>query len=207
MALSRTMSRGWWLLFATAGPSLFVALYLGIRFGFSWAVGVMVAASAVGVSVAIGYYARRISPSGILDLRQQSWAFVFGDTLCLAPILGLTAQVWGSARVSSVFAEWWWITLMVICGILVGLIMTSVDQKRYRDHDALAAYKEPDKQWHDKPVVWTIAALIGTATVPVLLTNCSERLVIIGLAVVYAGLLVVDEIRGVNPRWQYALDD
>lgn len=205
MALSHTMSRGWWKLFAVTGPVLFVLLYLGIRQGFSVTVGIAVAVISVGISVAIGCYARRIPLTRILDVRRQSWAFMFGDLFCLAPILALTASAWGSGYVSSIFAEWWWIVDMTFCGIVAGALMSHIDRKRYYKNKALAAYDQPDKQWHDKVVVWVIAALLAVATLPVVLTSCPERPWILGLFAVYAALLVIDELRKVDPCWQYGI--
>lgn len=207
MTLSRTMSRGWWRLFAITGPVLFVLLYLGIRLGFSVAVGIAVAIISVGISVAIGCYVRRIPPTRTLDVGRQSWAFMFGDPFCLAPILALTASAWGSGYISSIFAEWWWVVDLTFCGIVAGAMMSHIDRKRYDRNNALAAYDQPDKQWHDKVVVWVVAALLAVATVPVLLTSCPQRPWILGLFAVYAALLGIDELRKVDPRWQYGLDE
>lgn len=159
-----------------------------------------------GMPVYVTYVARKRSPWDVLNPRKQSWAFMFGDTLCVAPALSVAAAAWGLGLVPD-FArtKWWWVA-MIGLGIVASIVLTKADRKRYEENDALAAYERPDKIFHDKVVVRVLISSLLVLAFPLLFVWTIYTSIIVGLLAGWAVLIVIDDkFRFVDPKWQYDL--
>lgn len=153
----------------------------------------------------IGSAVQKRPPWSILNPKKQSWAYMFGDPLCIGFMLWVAADAWGKGLIPSFARESWWQYGMTAIGICAGLIMSAVDRRRYEKNGALAAYEMLDKIFHDKVVVLVLFSTSLICVLPLLWVWSVHTIVVLVLLAVYAALLVIDERRNVDPLWQYNL--
>ena len=172
-----------------------------------WPIVLVVALLASPVMpVIVTYLDRKRLPWDVLNPRKQSWAFMFGDTFCVAPALSVASVAWGVGRVPDFARTTWWWVAMIGLGIAASVVLTKADRKRYEENDALAAYECPDKIIHDKVVVPVLISSLLALALPLLFAWTIYTSIIVGLLAGWALLIVIDDkFRFVDPKWQYDL--
>lgn len=147
----------------------------------------------------------------LLDIRHQSWAYVFGDAFLLPASLMATTVIWQDQ--SQQMPHWvrsqWWFVAMATVTIVLSVALNVADTVRYRKYDATRALDNPGKVYHNWVVVPVLIGTLLITAVPVLFVEWSVwTAVVLSGVILWIVLVVVDDkLRFVNPHWQYRLWD
>ena len=110
-------------------------------------------------------------PTGLFDLRTQSWAFLLGDTILLPAALVIASAGWGVVNVSQHFWQFWWFAVALFVGFGAGVLFHLLDGITYTRAGARAALDSPTKLAHDfvaYPVLFGAMLALG---LPLLLAD------------------------------------
>lgn len=143
------------------------------------------------------------APLLVLNPKNQSWAFEFGDPFCIAPALVITALAWRDIPrdESHFYEQWWWMLTSAAVGLLFGLTFYVVDGAKYRKADVTKALKSPSKICHDLVVYPILSGTLVYGGVPLLFERSWHTWWVLGLFVAWLLLAVCDGVRNPDPRW------
>lgn len=145
-------------------------------------------------------------PSGMLDLRTQSWAFLVGDTVFLPFALAFAALGQRTLSASATDPVWyrsfWWLAAALVVGIVFAFVFRVIlDAPNYVSAGAAELLNSPTKIWHDYVVYPALAGGIVHLAVPVVVHNFTGYGWLILVAIGGWGLMgFLDGVRGLNPR-------
>ena len=86
------------------------------------------------------------------NIREQSWMFLFGDTIFLPAAAAMAALAWrASPQLQDTWAtSWWWTASSALAGLLAGCwFRFSNDRPAYQLAGAESAFYSPTKLFHD----------------------------------------------------------
>lgn len=198
-------SRLFVFLYPLVGVLFYLAICHKVESGQGFTVWLLVGLLSIVLTALIGSRVQSRPPWRILNPKKQSWAFMFGDPFLLGTMLWVSADAWSKGLIPSFARETWWQFTMTAVGVSAGLVMSTVDRRRYERCGALAAYEMLDKIFHDKVVVLVLFSTLLVNVVPLLWIWSVHAILALALLAGYVALLVIDEWRNVDPLWQYNL--
>lgn len=200
--------------------ALSVCLY-GVFVGFAddrLVVGVVALVASPGVMVFARYALEGGRPYGIFNPKTQSWAFMFGDPLCLMPALVALSigagHVRPDGRAASMFSSGGWQSACLIVGMAAGLVFHLADSAAYDRRGVYTAVKSPSKMAHDfvaYPVLVGGLLYLGVPLVIEQIWGGGGLLPYVPLGLTGVGVWLVlctcDAKRGLDPRDMHPLWD
>lgn len=145
-------------------------------------------------------------PSGMLDLRTQSWAFLVGDTIFLPLALVFAALGQRVLATNSTDPSWyrsiWWLVASLAIGLVAAYVFRNVlDAPNYVSAGAADLLQSPTKIWHDLVVYPAIAGGLVYLATPLVIHDFSGfGWVVVACLGGWLALGVLDGLRGLNPR-------
>lgn len=138
-----------------------VTTYRGL---WAYPVALILAAS----PVTMYYLATRLEKrewQDLLSLKHGSWAFLLGDTFCVAPAVGMASYNWQTLPLDGWYYRWWWPVVCLVAGGVAGVAFHRADRGNYIRAGIPRALVSPTKQAHDR---CTYTVLFGGALFTIL---------------------------------------
>ena len=183
-----------------------MVIIASVQAGAAIAAGMLAILVALGLTVATSRVVDKRPWWTILNPKRQSWAYMFGDPLCLAPAFAFAAVAWGKGLVPTFVYSWWWLPLGYFVGLVLADVLCALDRVRYSRYGATAALRHPSKRVHDQVAMPAIAGALVVTTAPLLFVWSIWTTLVLLFAAAWFVLVVVDDrLRQVDPCWQYNL--
>ncbi len=197
-----SLQRYVYITYAVTVCLMFMMLVIDISAGHSVVVMIWSLIVSPGIFLSAVFAEGRM-PRLVLSFKNQSWAFLFGDPLCIAPALAVSAMAWRDLPYgeSHFYNQLWWVIVSGFLGVMFGLAFYVIDGGKYRKAGVPEALKSPSKICHDLVVYPVLSGALIYGSVPLLFERSWHTWVVISLVVAWLLLAACDGIRNPDPRW------
>ncbi len=137
--------------------------------GHYWLVLVLALLASPGLMTFAAVVIERRQLGVILDLKHQSWAFMFGD-LALAALLAIASSQWPRQNIGRGLFDthWWWLVGLAAGVTLAVAFHFFLDKSNYVAAGAIDQLSAPTKLIHDEIAYFVLAGSLVYLAVPVL---------------------------------------